>query len=310
MTGKRKGLAVNGIIVINKPYGLSSNQALQRVKRLFNAQKAGHTGSLDPMATGVLPICFGQATRISQYLLDADKAYRATIQLGISTDSGDTEGNIVHTSPVPPLTHERLQTVLQQFLGETEQIPPMFSALKHQGKPLYELARRGIEIERKARRIRIDQLSLIHYDPKAHTIEIDVSCSKGTYIRTLGMDIAKALGCDGHLINLARTRCGLLDTTDAFDLNELEELSLNLRRGKILNAEYAFTDTPVFTISPDKQDLFYLKGKMQLTDNFTGTARIYNQDRFVALGHFEQGNLIKKQLFIQGNINNEQEIYD
>ena len=310
MARKRKGIALNGIIVIDKPYGLSSNQALQRIKRLFNAQKAGHTGSLDPMATGVLPICFGQATRISQYLLEADKAYRAIIQLGIATDSGDTEGKITNQHEVPELTLHDIEEVLQKFRGEISQIPPMYSALKHQGKPLYELARQGIEIERKSRNITIYTLELIEYNAEMHTIEIAVRCSKGTYIRTLGMDIAKALNCDGHLIKLTRTHCGLLTMDDASTLDTLHSLSLDLCYEKVLNPEYAFTDTPIFTIPSDKVDLFYLKGKMQLTNDFTGTARIYDHDRFVALGHFEQGTMVKRQLFLQGITNDEQEIYD
>lgn len=310
MARKRKWIVLNGIIVIDKPQGLSSNQALQRIKRLFNAQKAGHTGSLDPMATGVLPICFGQATRISQYLLDADKAYRATIQLGISTDSGDVEGNIIEQHEAPMLTLENIHKALNQFRGEISQIPPMYSALKHQGKPLYELARQGIEIERQARNITIYALELIEYNPVKHTIELNVRCSKGTYIRTLGMDIAKALDCAGHLIQLTRTACGLLTTNDALSLETLQSLTLDLCYEKLLNPEYAFTDTPIFTIPSDKVDLFYLKGKMQLTNNFTGTARIYDQDRFVALGHFSDSELVKKQLFLQGIIENEQEIYD
>ncbi|WP_440682742.1 tRNA pseudouridine(55) synthase TruB [Cysteiniphilum halobium] len=310
MARKRKGIALNGIIVIDKPQGLSSNQVLQRVKRLFNAQKAGHTGSLDPMATGVLPICFGQATRISQYLLDADKAYQATIQLGISTDSGDAEGNIIEQHEVPEIALESIHKVLREFRGEINQIPPMYSALKHQGKPLYKLARQGVEIERKARNITIYTLELINYNPEKHTIDIDVRCSKGTYIRTLGMDIAKALDCAGHLIKLTRSACGLLTMNDAFSLEMLRSLTLDLCYEKLLNPEYAFTDTPIFTIPNDKVDLFYLKGKMQLTNDFTGSARIYDQDRFVALGHFSDGELVKKQLFLQGIIENEQEIHD
>ena len=298
MARKRKGIALNGIIVIDKMYGLSSNQALQGVKRLLNAQKAGHTGSLDPMATGVLPICFGQATRIAQYLLDADKAYRAVIQLGISTDSGDAEGNIIYQHTVKDFPLGEIQEALRKFQGEISQIPPMYSAIKHQGKPLYELARQGIEIERKARNVNIYALELIEYNSTKHTIEIAVRCSKGTYIRTLGMDIAKVIHCHGHLIELVRTQCGLLTQNDAFSLEMLHSMSMDLRYEKVLNPEYVFTNTAIFTIPIDQVDLFFLKGKMQLTNNFTGTARIYDHDRFVALGHFNEGSLVKKQLFL------------
>ena len=310
MTNKRKGFNLNGIIVIDKPYGLSSNQALQRVKRLFNAQKAGHTGSLDPMATGVLPICLGQATKISQYILDADKAYHAVIQLGISTDSGDSEGKIIHEHSVKNLSIEEIQSVLQKFVGEIKQVPPMFSALKYKGIRLYELARKGITIERKARTIKIYELSLIKYSSQKHTIEIAVRCSKGTYIRTLGIDISKALNCEGHLIKLTRTQCGLLTTEDTFSLEILHELSMTSRYKKILNAEYAMINTPIFNIPSDQENLFYLKGKIHLNNTFTGTARIYDHNKFIAIGHFEQGNLLKKQLFLQGIIENEPKIYD
>ncbi|WP_116963963.1 tRNA pseudouridine(55) synthase TruB [Fastidiosibacter lacustris] len=310
MARKRKGIALNGIIIINKPYGLSSNQALQRIKKAFNAQKAGHTGSLDPLATGVLPICFGQATRISQYLLDANKSYEATIQLGISTDSGDIEGQVIRTSDIPVLDEETINTTLQRFIGQIKQVPPMYSALKHQGVPLYEFARKGIEIERKPRVITIFALKLIDYDAYKHTINIDVHCSKGTYIRTLGMDIAQALGTDGHLTKLTRTQCGLLSSQIMLEIDNLEQLTITQRHSRVLNTECVFTDTPIFTIPCDAHSLFYSKGKLQLERNFSGIARIYDQGHFVAIGYFEQGNLIKKQLFLQGIINNGHEIHN
>lgn len=298
MSLKLRKKSLDGIIVIDKPYGLSSNQILQRVKKIFNAKKAGHTGNLDPMATGVLPICFGQATKISQYLLEADKVYQAVIQLGTSTDSGDIEGNITHEHAVPTFTTTHILNVLQQFKGKSSQIPPMYSALKFQGTPLYKLARQGIEIERKPRSIFIHELQLIQYDPILHTIAIKIRCSKGTYIRTLGIDIAQSLNCAGHLIKLTRMQCGLLTDSDSISINSLEHSCDNVsNHKKILSMEYAFTDTPIIKIEDKKIKLFYQQGKIDLINNFTGIARIYDKDCFIAIASFKQGHLIKKTFY-------------
>jgi tRNA pseudouridine55 synthase len=185
----KKGRPINGIIVIDKPTGRSSNHVLQQVKRLFNAQKAGHTGSLDPLATGLLPVCLGDATRISSYLLDADKSYRVECQLGVVTDSGDSDGNVIAESPVPEIEQVQIETIIEGFVGEQDQVPPMYSALKHQGQPLYKLARQGIEIERKARRVTIYDIKLVNLT--SDTLCFDVTCSKGTYIRSLIEDIGQ-----------------------------------------------------------------------------------------------------------------------
>jgi len=228
MSKRKKGRAINGIVVVNKPIGLSSNQLLQRVKRLFNAQKAGHTGALDPLATGVLPICLGEATKLSQVLLDADKSYRTTATLGEIRSTGDAEGEIVKTRPVPEISPEQLAQVLEKFRGEVEQIPPMFSALKLNGRPLYELARTGMSAdemqaiaEKKRRVISIHELVL--EEQRATELDLFVRCSKGTYIRTLVEDIGEALNCGAYVSMLHRTACGPFNSQQMLTLEELEQ---------------------------------------------------------------------------------------
>jgi tRNA pseudouridine55 synthase len=218
----RKGRPLNGILLLNKPIGMSSNGALQQVKRLYNAQKAGHTGSLDPLATGMLPLCFGEATKLSQYLLDADKHYQVTGTLGIKTTTADAEGEIISERAVN-VTEEKLESVLTQFRGIISQIPSMFSALKHNGKPLYELARQGIEIERKPREVRIDTLELLKFE--LPFISLDVKCSKGTYVRNLIEDIGEALDCGAHVSQLHRVSAGFYQSNQMVELNELIKLA-------------------------------------------------------------------------------------
>jgi len=188
---------VDGILLLDKPVGLSSNQALQQVRRLYRAAKAGHTGSLDPLASGVLPLCFGQATKVAGLLLDSDKTYRASLALGSRTTTGDREGAVVETRPVPPLEEEAVRAVLEGFVGERQQIPPMYSALKRDGEALYALARRGVEVERIPRRIRILGVALESLEDGR--LEFEVTCSTGTYVRTLGEEVAEALGTCGYL---------------------------------------------------------------------------------------------------------------
>ncbi|WP_422447436.1 MULTISPECIES: tRNA pseudouridine(55) synthase TruB [unclassified Endozoicomonas] len=213
-----RGRPVDGIIVVDKVYGASSNEVLQRVKRLFNAAKAGHTGSLDPLATGVLPICLGEATKFSQYLLDSDKSYRTTMKMGVRTTTGDREGEIVEERPVT-VTRSDVEAILHQFRGDVEQVPSMFSALKHNGRPLYEYAREGIEIERPSRTITIHRLELLDFDGDECVFEVD--CTKGTYIRTLVEDIGEALGCLGHVAELKRLKAGPYTEHQAHSLDEL-----------------------------------------------------------------------------------------
>ncbi|MEC4766059.1 tRNA pseudouridine(55) synthase TruB [Halomonas sp. CUBES01] len=223
MARRRRGLPVNGIVLLDKPKGLSSNHALQRVRRLFDAQKAGHTGTLDPMATGLLPICLGEATKFSAHLLEADKVYRTRVELGVITDTGDAEGTAIERHDVPELAAQDIETVLTRFRGEINQVPPMYSALKHQGKKLYELAREGKQVERAARRVSVYDARLLSFEGTA--FELEVSCSKGTYIRTLAEDIGKALGCGGHISQLRRLKTGPFDGDAMWTLEALEALA-------------------------------------------------------------------------------------
>lgn len=230
MARTKKGRAVSGIVVINKPLGLSSNQVLQRVKHLFGAQKAGHTGALDPLASGVLPICLGEATKLSQLLLDADKAYDTTARLGEIRSTGDAEGEVVATAPVPELDSQQLERLLDRFRGEVEQVPPMFSALKLDGKPLYELARQGMSADeiqavadKKRRVITIHELLLQAVRPQE--LDLSVRCSKGTYIRTLVEDIGQAIGCGAYVSRLHRTQCGPFHSGQMLTLEQLEVLA-------------------------------------------------------------------------------------
>lgn len=211
---------VNGILLLDKPIGISSNAALQKIKYLYSAHKAGHTGSLDLLATGMLPICFGEATKVSQFLLDADKRYFVVAKLGVVTNTGDAEGEVIVEQPVPALTEQLLETVLAKFRGSLQQVPSMFSALKHQGKPLYELARQGITIERPARPIQITELTLLNRTES--TLTMEVACSKGTYIRTLVEDIGQALGCGAYVIELRRISVSGYNTKAMLTLQQLE----------------------------------------------------------------------------------------
>lgn len=212
---------INGVLLLNKGLGVSSNRALQQAKRLFAANKAGHTGSLDPLATGVLPICFGEATKFSRFLLDADKAYKVTAKLGIVTSTADAEGEVVATKPVPDFAPEYLQQIISSFIGPGKQIPSMYSALKHNGQPLYKLARQGIEIERPARDIYIYSFELLAQT--ADTLTFLVKCSKGTYIRNLIEDLGFKLGCGAHVSELCRTQAGMFDIENSYTLEQLEQ---------------------------------------------------------------------------------------
>ncbi|MFY9330017.1 MAG: tRNA pseudouridine(55) synthase TruB [Georgfuchsia sp.] len=217
---------VDGVLLLDKPLGLSSNTALQAARRLFNAAKAGHTGTLDPLATGLLPLCFGEATKFAGELLHADKAYRATVRLGIATDTADAEGAVISQSDMK-VSEAELSAVLQHFRGEIEQLPPMYSALKRDGKPLYEYARQGIELERAPRRVTITKLDLLSFDGRDAVVDVD--CSKGTYIRTLAADIGATLGCGAHLAMLRRTRVADIMIEQAVTLDAIEALPVSGR---------------------------------------------------------------------------------
>ena len=226
---------LDGVLLLDKPLGLSSNHALQAARRLYNAEKAGHTGTLDPLATGLLPLCFGEATKFSGELLNADKRYVATVQLGVTTDTADAEGRVLQRRPVET-DRPAVEVALAAFVGDIEQMPPMYSALKRDGKPLYEYARAGIEVERAARRVSIYQLSLLDSSELSGDgrFVFEVRCSKGTYVRTLAADIGERLGCGAHLAGLRRTGIGTLDVVAAHFLADLEALTDDARDALLL----------------------------------------------------------------------------
>lgn len=248
---------VNGVFLLNKPLGISSNAALQRVRWLFRADKGGHTGALDPLASGLLPICLGEATKFSHFLLDSNKRYHTTIQLGHSTTTGDVEGEVLLEAEIPALTEEKIQQAIEQFLGDSVQIPPMYSALKKQGRPLYELARQGIEIEREARPIHLSAIELLSFTD--NSISLDITCSKGTYIRVVGEDIAKALGSYGHLIYLHRVQTGHFEIIPEYTIEYLESLTEQQREALLL-AAYAPVDHFLKVEVPEGRAAYFKQG--------------------------------------------------
>ena len=262
MGRRRHGRPLDGILVLDKPPGLTSNRALQMAKRLYGAAKAGHTGSLDPLATGVLPLCFGEATKFSQYLLDADKAYTSSFVLGVATATGDAEGEVLATQDASGVTRDHIERALESFRGEIDQVPSMFSAIKHDGKPLYKLAREGREVERKARHVVIKQLELRAFRPgKKAEVDIYLECSKGTYVRSIAEDLGKALGCGAHVSALRRTRAGPFEIADSVTLNTLEALKSNEQVAAmdklLLPADTALGGLPLVKLS--ESGGFYLR---------------------------------------------------
>ena len=226
---RNRGRPVNGIFLLDKPQGLSSNQALQRVKNIFDANKAGHTGALDPLATGVLPICLGEATKFSQFLLDADKHYLSTFTLGVTTETGDSEGAVVVEQDASAVTLEKIEIAIEDFRGEIQQIPSMYSALKHNGQPLYKLARQGIEVEREPRTITVFNYQILDYRPGPQAqLDVQVHVSKGTYVRSLAEDLGKALGCGAHVSALRRNIAGPFSDAEIITLPELQAMAENV----------------------------------------------------------------------------------
>jgi tRNA pseudouridine55 synthase len=224
-TTKKVRRNVNGILLLDKPYGITSNEALQIVKRDYNATKAGHSGSLDPIATGMLPICFGEATKFSQFLLESDKSYFVVAQLGITTASGDTEGEIIAKRDASGVVGHQVEKIISQFKGKISQIPSMYSAIKHKGEPLYKLARQGIEIERQPREITIHQLDFLKLEQDL--LYLSVHCSKGTYVRTLVADIGEALGCGAHVVELRRLTVGPFQEEQMISMDTIHALANN-----------------------------------------------------------------------------------
>ena len=270
---KRIWRKVDGVFLLDKPQGLSSNQALQSARRLLSAQKAGHTGTLDPMATGLLPLCFGEATKFSGELLGADKRYTARVRLGISTDTADAEGKVLSDKPVAT-TVEQLEQVLADFRGSISQIPPMHSALKRDGKPLYVYARAGIELEREPRQVRIIELRLL--DIELPSFEIDVLCSKGTYIRTLASDIGERLGCGAHLTALRRTAIGSLTIGQAMSLETLEGTDEQVRPALLMPPDGLLTGLPEVRLTPDESRRMGHGQALQWESPLTGRIRMYS----------------------------------
>jgi len=302
----RKGRNISGILLLDKPAGMTSNAALQTVKRLFNACKAGHTGSLDPLATGVLPLCFGEATKFSQFLLDADKRYQATIKLGVVTDSGDADGEVLEKNEVPSIDEDTLEDVLAGYRGDISQVPSMYSAIKKDGQPLYKLARQGIEIEREARDIRIDELNVVER-PAADEVVIDVHCSKGTYIRTLAEDIGRDLGCGAHVTVLRRTAAGPFGIAESVTMQTLAAAEGNWEALDqfLLPVSEAVKDWPALEL-PELTASYLRQGQpVQVANAPThGWVRIYSEavgdDTFIGVGEItDDGKVAPKRLVAQ-----------
>ena len=300
---RARGRPVSGILLLDKPLGLSSNHALQRVKRLYDARKAGHTGSLDPLANGMLPVCLGDATKLSAFLLDADKRYWFRVKLGETTVTGDVEGDVTRTRPVQGIDRAVIEKVLAGFRGEIEQLPPMYSALKHKGKRLYELAREGIEVEREPRKVAIYELTL--GDLMLPEFELRVHCSKGTYVRTLAEDIGEALGCGAHVTGLRRTGVGPYTEYPMHTLEALQavaEQGLEALDHLLLPIDTALADWPAVSVSADTA--FYLKqGQAVLVPKSPteGWVRVYQGEDFLAVGLVQDdGRIAPKRLMTGG----------
>jgi tRNA pseudouridine55 synthase len=304
---RRHAVVVNGLLLLNKPAGLTSNQALQKVKRLLNAKKAGHTGSLDPAATGMLPLCFGEATKICAYLLAADKSYRVTARLGEATDTGDADGKIVETAAVPDLTHEDWERIFLQFTGEIEQVPPMYSALKKDGKRLYELARQGQIIGREPRRIRIYEIQML--EAHGNRLVFRVRCSKGTYVRTLIEDMAKAAGTVAHTAALHRETVGDFHAEDMLDLPSAEKLAEagpDALREHLMPADQALQQWPERRIGSDAARRFNDGQSIIVGAADTGAAgnvRVYEgTNGFLGVGELTgDGLLTPRRIFRTGS---------
>ncbi len=298
---KRHADPVDGLLLLNKPSGMTSNRALQLVRRLLNAQKAGHTGSLDPAATGMLPLCFGEATKVCAYLLEADKSYRVTVKLGVATDTGDGDGQESETASVPELSKEDWNEVLQGFCGNSTQIPPMYSALKKDGKRLYELARKGETVERKPRPIRVEQIRLLEL--AGTRLVFRVSCSKGTYIRVLVEDMARKAGTVAHTARLHRETVGDFDSADMLDMAAVEALAeqgLEPLRAELLPADVALAHMLAVTISDEDAPRFCAGQAVGAdVEGQTGLARVYATDRrFLGVGELAfDGKLAPRRVF-------------
>ena len=291
--------AVHGVLLLDKPLGLSSNDALQRAKRLYRAEKAGHTGTLDPLATGLLPLCFGAAAKFSQISLDADKSYRAMLKLGVTTTTADAEGDVLETREVE-VSRAQMQVACERFTGSIHQVPPMHSALKRDGKALYEYARAGVELEREARAVTIHAIDIVDDDTpgEGDAWTLDVRCSKGTYIRTLAEDIGAALGCGAHLSGLRRTGSGALSLAAAMTLEQLEAMSEAERDAALMNADALLADWPLVRLGTEDADRFLSGVRRRIALPDAAHVRVYGpQPRaFLGGGLIVAGELISTRL--------------
>ena len=299
---RRKVRNISGIVVLDKANGLSSNAALQEVKRLYEANKAGHAGSLDPLATGVLPVCLGEATKVSQFLLDSDKRYRARIKLGIRTDTGDSEGSIIERNEGIRVSREAIERALTKFKGEVEQVPPMHSAIKMNGVPLYKLARKGIAVEREPRLVTLYQICLVEFVNSE--LELEISCSKGTYIRTIADDLGQELGCGAHVIELRRTQAGVFTEKDSISSEELALEKENRGLDKIdqflIPMDRAIQDLPEVNL-PSITASHVKNGQAVLVRHLpkNGLVRMYEDEQFIGIGSIDDdGKVAPKRLII------------
>lgn len=309
MARRRKGRPIDGVILLDKPTGISSNDALQKVKRIYFAEKAGHTGALDPLATGMLPICLGEATKFSQFLLDSDKRYRVIAKLGERTDTSDSDGDVVETRPVN-VTLETLEACIEKFRGESDQVPSMFSALKYQGKPLYEYARKGIEVPRESRKITVYEIVLHRFS--GDEVEMEVHCSKGTYIRTIVDDLGEMLGCGAHVTMLRRTAVANYPYEKMVTLEQLNELLEQAQREEIaprelldpllLPMDTAVEDLPEVNLIPELADMVQHGQAVQVFGAPTeGTVRLtMGEERlFIGVGEMnDDGKIAPKRLVV------------
>ena len=309
MARRRKGRPINGVILLDKPTGISSNDALQKVKRIYFAEKAGHTGALDPLATGMLPICLGEATKFSQFLLDSDKRYRVIAKLGERTNTSDSDGEVVETRPVD-VTLDKLKACIDQFRGESDQVPSMFSALKYQGKPLYEYARKGIEVPRESRKITVYEIVLHRFE--GDEVEMEVHCSKGTYIRTIVDDLGEMLGCGAHVTMLRRTGVAKYPYENMVTLEQLNELLEQAHREEraprelldplLLPMDTAVEDLPEVNLVPELANMVQHGQPVQVFGAPTeGSLRLtMGEERlFIGVGEMnEDGKIAPKRLVV------------
>ncbi len=308
MARRKKGRRIDGVFLLDKPQGLTSNSALQRVKRLYDAAKAGHTGALDPLATGMLPICLGEATKFSQFLLDSDKRYITTAKLGVRTDSSDADGEVVETKPVPSLEWDSLNQLIQaRFAGEIEQVPSMFSALKHNGQPLYKLARKGEKVEVKPRQVTIYEIKLL--DLRDDEVDLEVHCSKGTYIRSIVEDLGLELGCGAHVSMLRRIGVANYDAAKMLTMDELEQIAaetetdqglecIQMRLDALLLPPWSAVDSLPSIELPADLAARLLQGQ-RITELFDerGLVRLFAEQRFLGMGEVEDtGRIVARRL--------------